>query len=111
MGPMVVAMPRTKYQGAFSSDATSGTSCSQLVGGDSCDDQMILHQMASRLSHKLNMPIFVSGDLSSHTHAVLGEELLSGLDPSVVAQRAAALAEREVSRIVTNVLISRLPPF
>lgn len=100
MGPVVVGMPRTKYQGAFS-DGREGT-CSSLVGGDSCDDQVLTSQMASRLSQRVGLPIFVSGDLSSNYHVVLGDELLSGLDPSLVAQRAAALAEREVGRLLKD---------
>ena len=93
MGQMVVAMPRTKYKGAFAHES----SCSQLVGGQE-EDEIMGGQMATRLSQRLGYPIFVSCSLSSGEG--MDETLFSGLDSSTVAQRAAALAEREVARLL-----------
>jgi hypothetical protein len=98
MGPVVVAMPRTNYKGAFS-DAHDSSS-SQLIGGGE-DDQMIGGQMASRLSQRLGFPIIVSCSLSSSEGAHM-ETLFSGLDRASMAQRAAALAEKEVARLLAE---------
>lgn len=99
MGPVVVAMPRTDYKGAFS-DAHESSS-SQLIGGGE-EDQIIGGQMASRLSQSLGFPIIVSCSLSSSEGAAQIETLFSGLDRTSVAQRAAALAEKEVARLLTE---------
>jgi hypothetical protein len=101
MGQVVIAMPRTTYKGAFANSHES--SSSQLVGGGE-EDQMIGGQMACRLSQRLGFPIIVSCCLASE--GVQMETLLSGLDRSSVAQRAAALAEREVARLLTEHKVS-----
>ena len=64
MGQLVVAMPRTSYKGAFGTNDREA-SCSQLIGSVSNEDQMLGNQMASRLSTKSGMAIFVSCQLSS----------------------------------------------
>lgn len=102
MGQMVVAMPRTKYKGAFSGDAASSTS--QLVGGDE-DDQLIGSSMASRLSQRLGYPVICSCCLSSQGGQV--DTALSGMDRSSIAQRAAALAERKVAQLLTQLNASQ----
>lgn len=91
MGQVDVGMPRTKYSGAFSDSHES--SCSQLIGGN--DDDCL---QAARLSQKIGYPIIVSGGLSSQTEMMAS--LLSGVDPATAAQRAAALTEKEVARIL-----------
>lgn len=98
MGPLVVAMPRTKYSGAFSSD--SETANSKLVGGDDEDAEMVARQMASRLSQKHGIPVFVSCSFRDAPSIAS-----DGTDPSTIQHRAAAIAEREISRI----LIDKLP--
>jgi hypothetical protein len=98
MGPVVVAMPRTNYKGAFS-DAHESSS-SQLIGGGE-EDQMIGGQMASRLSQRLGFPVIVSCSLSSSEGAQM-ETLFSGLDRTSVAQRAAALTEKQVARLLAE---------
>jgi len=95
MGQLVVAMPRTKYKGAFSDEG--GASTSQLVGGDS-EDQILGAQMASRLSTTLGYPIFVS----CHFNAADNLEWMAGLEKSAVTQRAAALAERKVRLLLQD---------
>ena len=96
LGQVVVAMPRNKYKGAFSDSHES--SCSQLIGGQE-EDQLICGNMAARLSQKLGYPIIVSGGLCSLQTEQM-EPLLSGIDRTTAAQRAAAFTEREVARLL-----------
>ena len=95
MGQVVMAMPRTKYSGAFSDSHES--SCTQLVGGLE-NDCLNANAMASRLTQKVGYPIIVSGGLSSESEIV--ESLLAGVDHDTAAQRASALLEREAARIL-----------
>lgn len=95
MGQVVMGMPRTKYSGAFSDSHQSP--CSQLVGGLD-NDCVNANAMASRLSQTVGYPIIVSGGLSSESEMI--ESLLAGVDHATAAQRASALAEREVARIL-----------
>jgi len=84
MGPMVVAMPRYRFQGK-----DEEVSCSQLVGGgndEQDEDQMIGWQMASRLTKEFNCPIIVSCSF-----VPLGEANENSI-------KAAALAEREIKK-------------
>ena len=101
MGQLLVAMPRTKYQGAFSS---KDAHCSQLIGGSSSDDQMIATQMATRLSTKLGQAVFVSCELSttdsSSVSSSSDEGWITGLDRDMISQRAAALAEKKVWQLL-----------
>lgn len=101
MGQVVIAMPRTSYKGAFANGHES--SSSQLIGGGG-EDQMIGGQMACRLSQRLGFPIIVSCCLASEVAQM--ETILSGLDRSSVAHRAAASAEREVARLLTQHKVS-----
>ena len=101
MGQVVIAMPRTTYRGAFANGHEP--SSSQLIGGGE-EDQMIGGQMACRLSQRLGFPIIVSCCIASE--AVQMETIFSGLDRSSVAQRAAALAEREVARLLAEHKVS-----
>jgi hypothetical protein len=96
MGQLVVAMPRTSYQGAFGGVVDASTS--QLLGGDSEEDQLLGSQMASRLSAKLGYPIFVSCQFFSASEPP--QEWMAGLDKTSVTQRAAALAERKVRHLL-----------
>jgi len=96
MGPLVVAMPRTNYQGAFSANEGE-SSCSQLISGDS-EDQLIGWQMASRLTQRVGHPVFVSCSLAADTAGMEG--LVAGLDRNSLCHRTAALAEREVGRLL-----------
>jgi len=102
MGQVVMGMPRTKYSGAFSDSHES--SCSQLVGGQE-NDCLNAMAMASRMSQKVGYPIIVSGGLSTETEMM--ESLLSGVDHATAAQRAAALTEREVARILQEEKVSQ----
>lgn len=109
MGPLVVSMPRTKYVGPGGGEDAP---CSQLIGGDNEEDQMLGWQMASRLSRSVGWPVYVSGTLGggggvdaggSDMAAVMGG--LEGLGGDTgysgsLPQKVAALAEREVRRIL-----------
>eukprot|EP00539_Tryblionella_compressa_P007054 CAMPEP_0178752146 /NCGR_PEP_ID=MMETSP0744-20121128/10903_1 /TAXON_ID=913974 /ORGANISM="Nitzschia punctata, Strain CCMP561" /LENGTH=162 /DNA_ID=CAMNT_0020405837 /DNA_START=31 /DNA_END=516 /DNA_ORIENTATION=- len=105
MGQLVVAMPRTNYKGAFGTTGTNEASCSQIIGSDSSEDQMLANQMASRLSTRSGMAIYVSCQLSSSASSVpsagaatndLQDSWSMGLDSELVSHRAAALAEKEI---------------
>lgn len=95
MGPLLVAMPRTKYQDAFSSDTEASTS--KLIGGDREDDEMIGRQMASRLSQRLGISVLVSCSLAGAPANMAASQ---GVDEALIQHRAAALAEREIGRIL-----------
>jgi Proteasome assembly chaperone 4 len=112
MGPLVVAMPRTQYKGAFGTGANE-PSCSQLIGSTSSEDQMLANQMASRLSARSGMAIYVSCQLSNSTDGggsgLVGsaggalddaDMWTSGLDSDMISHRAAALAEKEIWKIL-----------
>ena len=100
MSQLVVAMPRTKYSGSFGTGSKE-PSCSHIIGGDSSDDQMLASQMASRLSVKCKMPCYVSCRLSTSNRDSDESDLsAAGQDSATLAHRAAALAEREVWRIL-----------
>lgn len=105
MGQLVVAMPRTNYKGAFATGSKEA-SCSQLVGSSSSEDQMLANQMASRLSSRSGMAIYVSCQLSSASINVGGASGAgpgggsSSMDLEMLAHRAAALAEKEIWRIL-----------
>ena len=106
MGQLVVSMPRTNYSGAFATGSKEA-SCSQLVGSSSSEDQMLANQMASRLSSRSGMAIYVSCQLSSSSSDGPGfnsrggiDQLSSGVDQEFVSHHAAALAEREIWRIL-----------
>jgi len=93
MGPLLVAMPRTNYRGAFSESGEA--SSSKLVGGDDEDEEMTARQMASRLSTRLGIPVFVSCSFDGAPQMAR-----EGVDRATVQHRAAAQAEREIARIL-----------
>ena len=93
MGPLMLAMPRTQFQGAFAADVPS----TKLVGGDSEDEEMSCRQMASRLSRKLGVSVFCSSNLSR-----TAGPSSQGMDPSLIQHRAAALAEKRVYEILKD---------
>ena len=121
MGPLVISMPRTKYySGSIGSDSSSSyttvdPACSQLIGGENVDDQMIGWQMASRLSSKLGWPILVACSLAATaassnivssargdaTVVPLEESTNSTSEASLMSHKAAALGEKEIYRILT----------
>ena len=108
MGQLVVAMPRTNYKGAFGG-STTDVPCSQIIGSASSDDQMLASQMASRLSTRSGRAVLVSCQLSSPTTGGGSggdDEWTAGLDSEMISHRAAALAEKEVWRILQE----QLPP-
>jgi hypothetical protein len=82
-----------------------------MIGSVSSEDQMLANQMASRLSSKSGMAIYVSCQLSggsgggptapgSDGIGVGEDSWTSGLDSEMISHRAAALAEKEVWRIL-----------
>jgi hypothetical protein len=121
MGPLVVATPKTEYKG-MSSQNDKAAPCTQLVGGHNEEEMMIGWQMASRISKKIGWPIFVSCSLcsgmitmtdmmqssssnSSSRSVDFDAAEMNGygpLDESSTVQLAAALAEKEVLRILTE---------
>lgn len=91
MGPLVVAMPRSKYVG-LGSDGEAP--CSQLIGGDNEEEMMLGWQMASRLTNKVGWPVFVSSSLYKNDSSIQG----FGDDSSLL--HAAAMAEKKVGDII-----------
>ena len=101
MGQLVVAMPRTSYAGAFGTGSRE-PSCSHIIGGENSNDQMLASQMASRLSVRSGIAIFVSCQLSSYSSTADPEDWSAGLDSETASHRAAALAEKEIWRILNE---------
>lgn len=101
MGPFMVAMPRSKYQGAFSAEAPS----SKLIGatGD-IQSEMIASQIAARLSQRLKMAVFVSCSLED-TPSLTGCEGI--MERHMLRCRAGALVEREVGRLLEGRISQR----
>ncbi len=106
MGPLVVAMPRTKYAGMSGTDEAP---CSQLIGGDNEEDIMIGNSMACRLTQKVGKPVFVSGSLESgNGDGGCSTTALDGLQGNAfgdinsleLTQQACSLAEKEIGRII-----------
>jgi Proteasome assembly chaperone 4 len=93
MGPLIAAMPRTQYNGAFSSVVDPSTS--KLIGCDSEDAEILARQMSARLSQRLGIAIFVSCSFAGAPAFAC-----EGLDESMLQHRAGALAEREIYRIL-----------
>jgi Proteasome assembly chaperone 4 len=94
MGTFIVAMPRTKYQGAFSAEAPT----SKLISGsDDIQSEMIASQMAERLSQRLKMAVFVSCSLEN-TPSITGCDGV--MEKQMLRSRAGGLAEREVGRLL-----------
>ena len=102
MGPFMVGMPRTNYQGAFGSTSTGGSS-SKLVGCDSEDDEGIAQGMAARLSRQVGVSVLVSCQFPRRTPVSpsAGDELVS---QELWQQHAAAYAEKELVRILQKEL-------
>jgi len=103
MGPTVIAMPRIKYSGMSPFESP----CSQLIGSDNEDDQMIGWQMASRLSQKLQWPIvlscsLVATDMGGMMSGTGGEDGF-GIGVNLLAHRAAALGEKEIGRLLLSI--------
>lgn len=96
-GQVVVAMPRTSYKGAFGTGSKEA-SCSHIIGSANSDDQMLASQMASRLSTRSSMAVFVSCQLSSINNGP--DEWSEGLDSEMLSHLAAAAAEKEIWRIL-----------
>jgi len=90
MGPLAIAMPRTTY------NKNPQQATSQLIGGDSEEDQMLGHQISCRLSKKLNCPVLVSCSLSISRNVIGGAFVAD----EFIAHRAAAFAEKEIGRLV-----------
>lgn len=100
-GHCTVVMPRaTSYKGAFSA-GPKDLPCSTIIGGGSTDAQMLATQMASRLSAKLSMAVFVScqltNEISSHSD-----------ESSSIPPLAAAAAEKEVIKVIKSELAAQI---
>jgi hypothetical protein len=105
-GQCLVAMPRLGYKGAFGGTSSKDPSCSQIIASASSEDQMLASQMASRLTTRSDMAVFVSCQLT--TGGSNGpDEFTAGLDSEVLSHRAAAMAEKEVWRIIQSHNIDR----
>lgn len=98
MGPLVVAMPRTKYQGLGGNESA----CSQLISGENDEEMMLGWQMASRLSKKLGIAVFCSCSFGFDASDIVLQG--GNLSDGVETIEAAALAEKEVGNIISSYL-------
>lgn len=94
MGPLFIGIPTTNQSSSY----TSATS--KLIGHTSTHIEMICQQMASRLSQRLNdRSVLVSCNLMDG----MAPNLISAegtMDEEYIYSRCAAIAEKEVYRIV-----------
>lgn len=95
MGPMVVAMPRSKYAGSHDE-----APCSQLISSSNDEEMMLGFQMASRLTKKVGWPVFVSSSLESNDASMNKVEGMEGGFGDSSVSYAAALAEKKVGQII-----------
>jgi hypothetical protein len=103
MGSLVISMPRTKYIGSISTDSsgsyTNGDpACSQLIGGETVDDQMIGWPILVACSLAATA---VSSDIVSSARGDAADALEEHTEASLKSHRAAAVAEKEICRILT----------
>mmetsp|Transcript_59448 Transcript_59448/g.126390 ORF Transcript_59448/g.126390 Transcript_59448/m.126390 type:complete len:221 (+) Transcript_59448:48-710(+) len=118
MGSLALSMPPMVRNGRPVNDV--GVSTTQLLGGSSEEDMIHGHQASARLAKRVGWPVFVScslsgwaGDAGGSDTAAAGHQggtskdvmaspaLSAGYDESMQRQ-AAALAEREISRILLH---------
>lgn len=98
MGPFVVAMPRTEYQGAFSAVKASSSKLISHGGTESgIQNETIAGQMAERLAQRLNIAVYVSCNLDE-TPSLTGCE--GTMERHLLRSRAGALAEKEAGRLL-----------
>mmetsp|Transcript_14040 Transcript_14040/g.30494 ORF Transcript_14040/g.30494 Transcript_14040/m.30494 type:complete len:239 (+) Transcript_14040:220-936(+) len=109
MGPMALSMPRATYQHSTASGSASSAvdelATTQLIGGESEEDMVVGQQMAARLGKKAGMPVYVCCSVHGASGAGGGNRNMmeGGEAPGFggsLGQRAAALAELEVGRIL-----------
>ena len=114
MGSLALSMPPVAQNGR---QILHGVPTTQLLGGSSEEDMIHGAQISSRLAKRVGWPVFVSCSLSgwgddSHgssnsgggqegANAMSSPAMSAGYDDSM-QQHAAAMAEREVSRILLN---------
>ena len=114
MGSLALSMPPITRNGR---QILHGVPTTQLLGGSSEEDMIHGAQISSRLAKRVGWPVFVSCSLSgwgddSHgssnsggvqegVNAMSSPAMSAGYDDSM-QQHAAAMAEREVSRILLN---------
>ena len=97
MGNLVVGMPRSQYQGAFSQDPSS----SKLIGTNEAHNDWMASQIAGRLSQAAGVPVFCS----CHLHDKLPNVLLGGeVEIQLMQSRAVGLVEKEAKRILQQEL-------
>jgi len=113
MGPLMVGMPRTKYQGAFGNTGSTGGggygTSSKLVGCDSDEDESTAQAMAARLATKLStttsgVSVLVSCKLRGQIPLGIGGVGSMGDSAQLMEQQAAAHAEKEIHRLLKTLL-------
>ena len=116
MGSLALSMPPISRNGRPAT--LDGVPTTQLLGGSSEEDMILGHQISARLAKRVGWPIFVSCSFSGWggdsgdgvaggamgggqegADVMTSPALSAGYDDSL-QQHAAALAEREVSRIL-----------
>ncbi|KAL7549890.1 hypothetical protein ACHAWF_013140 [Thalassiosira exigua] len=101
MGPLALSMPPSIRGGRPVADEVP---TSQLLGGLSEEDMILGQQISARLAKRVGWPVFVSCSLGGWGGGPAGsgapDAAASARFDDSATQRAAALAEREVSRIL-----------
>lgn len=97
IGPLITAMPRTRYQGAFSEDSEGSTS--KLIGSDNEEEEMLARNMSAKISRKLGIPVMLSCSFDA-SPATLDE----GVDNDSLQHGGISKAERKIIQILQRKL-------
>ena len=105
MGPLFLAMPRVRYQGAFASSIDVPTS--KLISStDGIESELIASTIAARLSQRLQMAVYCSCSLED-TPIIAGCDGV--LEQQLLRSRAGALAEKEIVRLLQEKIVITKP--
>jgi Proteasome assembly chaperone 4 len=94
MGPLMVALPRTNYQGAFSEESPSS---SKLIPSEDMESELLASPMAARLSQQLQRAVLVSCHFDD---AALPDGVGGPLERRMFKRHAATLAEQRIGQIL-----------
>ncbi|GKY95175.1 hypothetical protein MPSEU_000480900 [Mayamaea pseudoterrestris] len=97
MRPLMIGMPRTKYQGAFSGESEGPVS--KLIGSENDEEETLARNLSARLSMKLGVPVMVSCSFEGCPLSLEGD-----VEAGTIQHRAAAQAERKIFKILQTKL-------
>jgi hypothetical protein len=99
MGPLMVSLPRKRYQGAFASDIPS----SKLISVSDLESDLMASQMSEPISQQLHMAILVSchfDDACAPKSAMMGTGMNSDVENHRIRRRALTIAEKEICQLI-----------